>query len=145
MEVTSNLPLSQDVLQYANRYHEIREKKRELEAQVADLDAERDQLAELIKKTMDELNLQKFNLKNIGTFYLATSVFPKVVGDPDKVIAWLDEQGAGNIAPRTISKPAFKEMYQDRLDKDLPVPPADLVEMTTDIGLRLRGEKAKKD
>lgn len=140
-EQKAGLFISEDLMKHARRYHEIREMKRALEAQVADLDAERDQIGEEMKSKMGELELQKFNIKGIGTFYLQASFYPKVIGDPVKVISWLDEQGAGDIAPRTIGRTAFKEFYQDRVENDLPVPPVELVEAATEVGLRLRGSK----
>lgn len=125
----------------AQRYHAVREKKRALEAEINDLDAERDQVAGELKKIMEDVGMQRFNLKGIGTFYLQASFYPKVIGDSAKVIEWLDQHEAGNVAPRTIQKTAFKEFYQNSVENDKPVPPAELVEAHTEVGLRLRGAK----
>lgn len=134
--------LSSEAVTLAKKYHEIREEKQGLKSRINDLDAERDQIAASLKKIMEDVGMQRFNLKAIGTFYLQASFYPKVIGDPVKVIEWLDAQGAGDIAPRTILKPAFKEMYQNNAENDKPLPPLDLVEAHTDIGLRLRGTKS---
>jgi hypothetical protein len=141
MEENEPQVLSSTAVELANKYHKVREEKRELEARINDLDAERDQVAIELKKIMEDVGMQRFNLKGIGTFYLQASFYPKVIGDPVKVIEWLDSQGQGSIAPRTISKPAFKEMYQNAAENDKPLPPPDLVEAHTEVGLRLRGAK----
>lgn len=133
--------LSSEAVTLGERYFELRVQKNKLEAQINDLDAERDLIAGQLKKIMEDVGLQRFNLKEIGTFYLQATFYPKIVGDPVKVIAWLDEQGSGDIAPRTIHKPAFKELYQNNAENDRPLPPPDLVEASTDIGLRLRASK----
>lgn len=141
--VESNDPvvLSSEAVKLARRYHEIREQVRGLEKQINDMDAEKDQVAIALKKIMEDVGMQRFNLTGIGTFYLQASFYPKVIGDSVKVIEWLDAQGVGNVAPRTIQKTAFKEFYQDAVENDKPVPPADLVEAHTEVGLRLRGAK----
>lgn len=133
--------LTSEAVNLAKKYHELREEIRSLETKINDLDAEKDQVALALKKIMEDVGMQRFNLSHIGTFYLQASFYPKVIGDPVTVIQWLDEQGAGNIAPRTIHKPSFKEFYQQQMENDKPLPPADLVEAHTEIGLRLRGVK----
>jgi hypothetical protein len=133
--------LSSTAVALGQKYHEIREQIRGLEKQINDLDAEKDQVALELRKIMEDVGMQRFNLKQIGTFYLQATFYPKVIGDPLKVIAWLDGQGASNIAPRTIHKPAFKEFYQSAAENDKPLPPPDLVEAHTEVGLRLRGTK----
>ncbi len=141
MDEEQPVALSSEAVQLGQKYFEIRNKKAELEKQINDLDAERDMIANQLKKIMEDVGMQRFNLKEIGTFYLQASFYPKIVGDPVKVIAWLDEQGFGDVAPRTIKGPAFKEMYKNNVENDKPLPPPDLVEAFTDVGVRLRASK----
>jgi hypothetical protein len=143
MEATNEIvPLSSEAVSLAKRYYEVRQQKAVLDKQVEDLKAERDMIAQQLQKIMEEIGMSKFNLKEIGTFYLQATFYPLVTGDPVKVIEWLDGQGHGSIAPRTISKPAFKELYQQLVDGDKPLPPPDLVEAHTEVGVRLRATKS---
>ena len=132
--------LNSETLALADKYHEIREKKRAAEKVVDDIKAEEDMVRTTLTNKMEELGLQSFKVEGKGTFYLQTSFFPKVI-DEAKMIDWLDKQGATNIAPRTIHKAAFKEFYQERLEKDLPLPPAELVDAHSETAVRLRGAK----
>jgi hypothetical protein len=89
---------------------------------------------------MEELGLGNFKLEGHGTFYLATSFYPTVL-DSEKMIDWLDKNGQSGIAPRTIHKTAFKEFYQERVEKDLPLPPSELVDAHSETAVRLRSSK----
>jgi len=124
----------------AKRMYELRTQKLELETQINGLDAELDQIRTELTEVMSELGIQKFALDGIGTFYLATSIYPKI-SDSDRMIVWLDDNGCGNIAPRKIHVPSLKEMIETRMAEDKPVPSADLIEMTSETSVRLRMSK----
>lgn len=142
MEMKSEEPvaLSSEAIQLARKYAEICTKKDELNKQLDDLKAEQDMVAVDLKNKMEEIGLQKFGLEGIGTYYLQTSFYPKIL-DQDVIIDWLDKNNLSTIAPRTVKGPAFKEMYQERMEKDLPLPPAAAVDAHSETGVRLRRVK----
>lgn len=143
MEMKSEEPiaLTSEATQLAKQYHAGRQRKDELTKQLDDVKAELDMIGEDLTKKMEELGLQTFKLEGLGTYYLQTSFYPKVL-DAEKVIDWLDKNGQSNIAPRTIKGPAFKEFYQERVEHDQPIPPPDLVEASSNTGVRLRRAKS---
>lgn len=142
MEATSNeiKPLNSQIVSLARKYAETRDKIRGLEAQVNDLDGEKDLIAAELLKLMQELEIQNFKIDGVGTVFLQTSFYPKVL-DEGKMINWLDKNGLTNIAPRMVHKAAFKEMYQERVEKDLPLPPPELVDTHSQTIVKLRGAK----
>jgi hypothetical protein len=74
-----------------------------------------------VLKMMEALNLQNMRVADVGTVYLATSVYPKV-HDMSRFIEWLDNQGEGSIAKRTVNAATLKSWYRDRVasGEDLP-------------------------
>lgn len=130
--------LSSQTVEYAKKYASLKHQKDQLDLQVKDIEAEMDLINIEMVRTMEEVGMQRFALDGIGTFYLATNFYPKIVGDSAKVIAWLDAQGANTVAPRKINIPALRELIEERMEKDQPVPPADLVESHSETKVRLR-------
>ena len=139
MEITEPKALSSETIELAKKYAVVCKKEKEIKAQRDDIKAEKDMIAVELTKKMEEIGLSNFKLPE-GTFYLAITFYPTVL-DADKMINWLDKNGATSIAPRTINKTAFKEFYQERVEKDLPLPPTELVDVHSETGVRLRGAK----
>lgn len=124
----------------ARKMYELRQKKAALEAQVKEIDAGLDQVRFELTTIMVELEMQKFQLEGIGTFYLSTNIYPKIPNQ-ETMIAWLDKEGLAALAPRKVHVPSLKEMIEERMEKDLPVPGPELVEMTPETSVRLRASK----
>jgi len=131
--------LTSETVELAKKYAINKKKREDARLILDDLKAEQDMIGVELVKKMEEIGLASFKLPE-GTFYLATTFYPNIL-DTEKMIDWLDKQGQSNIAPRTINKPAFREFYQERIEKDLPVPPAELVDAHSETGVRLRGAK----
>jgi hypothetical protein len=141
MEITEPpKALNSETLELARKYAENKKKREETKKIIDDLKAEQDMIGDALTKKMEEIGMSNFKLPEIGTFYLATSFYPTVL-DAEKMIDWLDKNGQTSIAPRTINRTAFKEFYQERVEKDLPLPPAELVDAHSETGVRLRGAK----
>jgi hypothetical protein len=123
----------------ARKMYQLRLKKQEIENKVKDIDAELDQVKLELTKIMEDLGVQKFALDGIGTFYLAVNVYPKILDD-NQLISWLDANNLSTIAPRKVHVPSLREMFEQRLQDDQPVP-TNLVDMTPQTSVRLRASK----
>ena len=119
------------VTDLAKRYAAISAQVREADEILKELKGQKDQLANSLKEEMERLDLQKFQLAGLGTFFIQSMFFPKVVGDPVKAIEWLDAQspdvGQG-VAPRTVNNSRLKDYIKDLMENDQPLPPTDLIE-----------------
>lgn len=133
--------LNSETTELAKKYADVCKREKAIKAQRDDIKAEKDMVAVELTKKMQEIEMSNFKLEGLGTFYLATSFYPTIL-DQEKMIDWLDKQGQTSLAPRTIQKTAFKEFYQERVEKDLPLPPAELVDAHSETGVRLRGAKS---
>lgn len=121
----------------AKQMYEIRKAKEALEAQVKEKDAALDQIKIELTNIMVETEMQKFALDGIGTFYLSTNIYPKLP-NPEALIEWLDKEGRPDVAPRKVHVPSLKELVEERMEKDMPVPGPELLEMTPETSVRLR-------
>lgn len=138
--IDRNEVLNSETTQFARKYFELKVKKDKLDQQVTDIEAEIDMVRTELTTKMEDIGLQTFKLEKMGTFYLQTTFMPKVLND-EKMIDWLDKHNQTNIAPRTIKKAALKEYWQEAMEKDHPIPPADLAEAYSETKVRLRKAK----
>lgn len=137
MEPTVNTSL----IELARAFGDLQKKKVVLEEQLKDIHAEQDMIEEKLRSQMENDEMTKFAIDGYGTFYLSTKFYPKVVGDPTQVIQWLDENGASTIAPRKVNLPSLREFCEERMEKDLPMPPRTLIETSTTTSVVLRKTK----
>lgn len=132
--------LSPMVLDLARKYAEAKKGIEALEKELEPIKALKDQLQESLKNEMEREEMQKFQINGVGTFFLSSRFFPKVVGDEVKAIEWLDAQGEDvgqGVAPRTVSKTRLAEYIKDRLENDQPLPPTDLIESSTQVFVKM--------
>lgn len=130
-------------IELAKQMGELKKQKADLEVKVNNIDAELDQVKLELTKLMVELEVSNFKIEGIGTFYLATRVFTKI-NNEQELISWLDMNGKSNIAPRKVHAPSLKEMIESNLEKDQPIPAAEMVELNTDTSVRLRSSAKVK-
>lgn len=132
--------LSSEAVVLAKKYASLQASKKELEAQKKDIEAEMDMVGTTLRDKMIELEMQNFKLEGVGTLYLQTSFYPKVV-DREKLIAWLDARELSGTAPRTVHLPSLREIYQERAENDKDLPSQDMVEAHSVTDVRLRASK----
>lgn len=128
------------VVDLARKYAEAKRAIDALEKELEPVKALRDQLADSLKVEMEREEMQKFALTGIGTFFISSRFYPKVVGDEAKAIEWLDNQGADvgwGVAPRKVDKTRLSEYIKDRLENDMPLPPAELFESTSQTYVKM--------
>lgn len=134
---TTTIPSGSRATDLARKMYQLRKEKEALELQVKDKDAELDQIKMELTNIMVETEMQKFAIEGMGTFYLSTNIYPKLP-NPEALIEWLDQVGRADVAPRKVHVPSLKEFVEERMEKDLPVPGPELLEMTPETSVRLR-------
>lgn len=92
-----------------------------------------DQLKELRAKIETDLfelmqveDVVRFSVDNIGTVYLRTTFYPKVTGDPEKAIDYLDSLGYPEVSPRTVNPARLREVIMTRQENNETPLPEDL-------------------
>ena len=124
----------------ARKYAEAKRSIDALEKELEPVKALRDQLADSLKTEMEREEMQKFQITGVGTFFLSSRFFPKVVGDEARAIEWLDSLGQDvgqGVAPRTVSKTRLAELLKDRMENDEPMPPTDVIDSSTQVYVKM--------
>lgn len=120
--------MASDLRQLAEKYQELRDKKRLKEAELDDLKMEMEQVEQAMIPLMEALETQNIKFEGIGTVYLKTNFYAAVVkGKEEDFVRWLDSKGLGDLASRKIHAATLKSEYQKWMDEDRPIPPTELV------------------
>lgn len=125
------------------QYVAVRDRKRELAIQEENLNNELAQLESEMIPLLEELDAQNINIAGVGTIYLQSSSYPSIVsGKTDEVITWLDSNGLGHLAKRTVHHKTLGAEYKRWENEDLPLPSEELVKVFRKTEVRVRGEKS---
>lgn len=125
--------------QLTTQYVELREKKRKFEQQVKDVAEEMSQIELELIPLMEELDAQNIKLDGIGTVYLQTRFYVRAIADQmEGLVGWLDQQGLGGMAKRSIHYQTLQSEYQKWSEQDQPLPPKELVEAFAKTEVRVR-------
>jgi hypothetical protein len=131
-----------ELMERLKKWHELKKKKDGLTIDLELVNGEIEQLKEAVKAKLLEQGVSKLSFED-QTVFLKASAYNTIV-DSDGLIKWLDQEGAADVAIRTINKPRLKELLETRLEKDLAFPPDTLLELKpkTEVVMRAGGRKA---
>lgn len=108
----------------AKRLADVREVKANLEAQLKEVNKEKEDLeARQLPKLMDEQEIEKLTIEGVGTLYLESGVYAYIMA-ADRGIAndWLRSNGHGDIIKETIHHGTLKSWVKEQLGNGQPVP-----------------------
>lgn len=131
-----------NLMEWLKKWHELKKKKDGLTIDLELVNGEIEQLKEAVKAKLMEQGVSKLSFED-QTVFLKASAYNTIV-DSEGLIKWLDQEGAADVAIRTINKPRLKELLEERLEKDQPFPPDTLLELKpkTEVVMRAGGRKA---
>lgn len=79
---------------------------------------------------MQAEDVVKFSVEDVGTVFLKTTFYPKVIGDPEVAIQTLDDLGYPEASPRTVNSARLREIIMTRQENDEPPLPEELFRAT---------------
>ncbi len=129
----------------ARKLASVKRWREELADKDRDASAEERMIKGRLRELMERREMTRFHVSGVGLVYSQNLYFPKVVGDPAAVTAWLDAEGATDVAPRTIKVDRLRELLQEREENDRPLPPPDLVEVQRGREVRFRADAAQAE
>lgn len=132
--------MSIDIQELKARWEVLIELRAALERQDEDAKAELDQIKSAIFAALEDQGLTGMDFDD-AKIYMQAVAYPKIVGDPEKVIEWLDGYGTPDAAPRKIKLGRLKEILEDALENDKPLPPNELVEFQSGKELRMKRKR----
>jgi hypothetical protein len=106
----------------ASRLSRCKLAKKELEAQVTELNKEIDAIDTELSELMQARGVDLFRISGVGTFFTQVVNYPSV-SNTEEFVAWLDANGMGAMAKRTVHPQTLKGWVNDRLREGLDVGP----------------------
>lgn len=95
--------MNNEIFEMADRLKAAKEHKKELDAQVKEVNAEIEQLDLALSDAMAEQEVERFS-RNGSTFYLNTRLFASpVAGRKDELMQTLKDNGYGSLVVETVN------------------------------------------
>ena len=106
---------NQEIFEMADKLKAAKDRKKELDAQVKDVNAEIESLDLALSDAMAESELDRFS-RNGSTFYLNTRLFASsVAGRKNDLMQILKEQGYGSIVVETINANTLASFVKEQM------------------------------
>lgn len=106
---------NQEIFEMADKLKAAKDRKKELDAQVKDVNAEIESLDLALSDAMAEAELDRFS-RNGSTFYLNTRLFASpAAGRKDDLMQVLKDQGYGSIVVETVNANTLASFVKERM------------------------------
>ena len=106
---------NQEIFEMADKLKAAKDRKKELDAQVKDVNAEIESLDLALSDAMAEAELDRFS-RNGSTFYLNTRLFASPAADrKDDLMQVLKDQGYGSIVVETVNANTLASFVKDQM------------------------------
>ena len=132
---------NQEIFEMADKLKAAKDRKKELDAQVKDVNAEIESLDLALSDAMAESELDRFS-RNGSTFYLNTRLFASsVAGRKNDLMQILKEQGYGSIVVEPINANTLASFVKEQMAANEDVLPewlADVVSTFEKVSVGVR-------
>ncbi len=106
---------NQEIFEMADKLKAAKDRKKELDAQVKEVNAEIESLDLALSDAMAEAELDRFS-RNGSTFYLNTRLFASpAAGRKDDLMQVLKEQGYGSIVVETVNANTLASFVKEQM------------------------------
>lgn len=106
---------NQEIFEMADKLKAAKDRKKELDAQVKDVNAEIESLDLALSDAMAEAELDRFS-RNGSTFYLNTRLFASPAADrKDDLMQVLKDQGYGSIVVETVNANTLASFVKEQM------------------------------
>lgn len=129
-----------DIFQLADELAELKQRKRELEDELKEVNAKIGRVDQELSNLMLEEELQSFN-RNGQTFYVNTKTYASAVPERKQdLFAWLKNHGYGDMVAETVNANTLSAFVREMLSETDQLP-EDLEELVnvyekTTVGIR---------
>ena len=106
---------NQEIFEMADKLKAAKDRKKELDAQIKDVNAEIESLDLALSDAMTEAELERFS-RNGSTFYLNTRLFASpAAGRKDDLMQTLKDQGYGSIVVETVNANTLASFVKEQM------------------------------
>mgnify|MGYP006976746802 CR=1 FL=1 len=128
------------VFALADQLVALRDRKKELEEQTKETNAEIERVERELVDLMRIHELQNF--KRSGKMFIPTTktfASPKAESK-ERVYAWLKENGYADLVKETVHAQSFSSLVNEWIEQDgeIPEPVADMINLTEKVGITIR-------
>jgi hypothetical protein len=127
--------MDNELVQLGQKIYDLIQKKVILEVQVDKLTEELNIEQAKMIDTMESLQVKNIRLDDIGMFYLASSIYPKVL-DQQLLFDDLRSRGDGSLIKETINSNTLRAYIKECMDNKNEVPKG--IEIYAETKLRLK-------
>lgn len=107
--------INQEIFEMADKLKAAKDRKKELDAQVKDVNEEIESLDLALADAMAETELDRFS-RNGSTFYLNTRLFASpAAGRKDDLMQTLKDQGYGSIVVETVNANTLASFVKEQM------------------------------
>lgn len=117
-EVENQSPIAE----LARQLRVLKDRKDDLAEQEKEVNKAIDTLSEKLAGAMESANVTSFKVAGVGSVRVDEIHRPSV-NDKPTFIAWLDETGQGELAPRSIHHQRLTSLVKEHLEEHKPLPP----------------------
>lgn len=109
---------------YAQRLRELTDQKEGLEGQLKEVEAELKLLkTDVIPKTMDENEIEKFSVDGVGTIFTQVRVLAYVKKEDEAQFhAWLRDNGHGDLIREYVFPATLSSFAKEQLESGVELP-----------------------
>lgn len=123
------------IVQNGLRLKELLNKKKDLEAALSNLNSEIEDHQIKFVELMEMHSMQKFSINDVGTFYLSSDLFPRIL-DRELLFQDLKARGAGDLIKPTVNAQTLKAYVKECLESKNEIPKG--IETHTKTMVRIR-------
>ena len=133
-EIANELP---GIRELVGQLREARDRKTEHEQRIKALDIVINAVEEKVRDAMVDSGIQNMRVEGVGLAYLSSALYPNV-GDPQKFVAWLDNNGYGDMAQRGVHPSTLRSWWKERTENGDALPGEDVATAFVKTSVRLR-------
>lgn len=132
---------NQEIFEMADKLKTAKDRKKELDAQVKEVNAEIESLDLALSDAMAEAELDRFS-RNGSTFYLNTRLFASpAAGRKDDLMQVLKDQGYGSIVVETVNANTLASFVKEQMaanEDEIPAWLSDVVSTFEKVSVGVR-------
>lgn len=119
------------------RIRELRDRKDVIAAEEKKINQELEDLQKSVVPAFEVRGASSMKFPGVGQFILTSKLRPRVI-DIDGLTEWLDEEGEGSIAKRTINHNTFASWWKERVENGDTLPPETFAEAFNQKSITVR-------
>jgi septation ring formation regulator EzrA len=127
------------IVALAKSFKQARDRKSLVETELELVEGEIEQIGSELKAALEAEGVNKISVEGVGTVFVEAREYARVNKENmDAFVSWLDANGEGALAKRTVQHQTLTAWYKEQSENDKPLPPTDICVVTRETKAKLR-------